>query len=364
MYDLTKHYNYNRKEILSKINTVLKKGKLELGPEVNKFEKNFSKYCNVKYSVGVSSGSMGLVIALRCINLDKNDEVITVANSDIPTSHAITINGAKIKWVDIEETTLNIDPKEIEKNINSKTKAILPVHLFGVPANMLEIKKIAKKYNLIIIEDACLATGAKIGSKKIGSIADLTVFSFNPGKLLDGIGPGGMITTNNKKFYKKLIQLRDYGRGNTKKPKEGFAKIIGFNSKLSNVNASILNLRLKKLKTYIKKREENVKFYKQYLNLDTNEFQNYYQKTKPVWRNFTIKINNRNLVYNFLRKKGIDVFKGYHPPNHLDKCYKNLPKVQLPITEKTSKQILNLPCHPYMSKKEIIKISNYINQFM
>jgi len=364
MYDLKKHYNADRNEILKNIDKTLSSGRLVLGPELDLFEKNFSRFCDAKYSVGVSSGSMGLIIALKCIDLKKNDEVITVANSDIPTSHAITINGAKIKWVDIEESTLTIDPKEIEKNITSNTKVILPVHLFGVPANMLEIKKIAKKYNLKIIEDACLATGAKIGSKKIGSIGDLTVFSFNPGKILDGIGPGGIITTNSKKFYNKLIKLRDYGKGNVSRIKDGFSKIIGFNSKLSNVNATILNLRLKKIRAYIKKREENVKLYKQYLNLDVNNFQNYYKKSQPVWRNFTIKIDNRNLVYNFLKKKGIDTFKGYYPPNHLDKCYKDLPRVQLPITEKTSKQILNLPCHPYMNKNEIIKISKYINQLI
>ena len=151
MYDLKKHFLADKKTILSKIEKVLSKGILEMGEEVEKFEENFKQYCNVQYCVTVSSGSMGLLLALKSLDLKKNDEVITVSNSDIPTSHAITLIGAKIKWVDINENTLNIDENKIEKNITKNTKAILPVHLFGNPCNMAKIISIAKKYKLKII---------------------------------------------------------------------------------------------------------------------------------------------------------------------------------------------------------------------
>ena len=366
MYDLKKHYLVDKNLILKCIDRTLLSGELELGPEMKNFEKNFSKFCNSKYSISVSSGSMGLLIALKCLNLKKNDEVITVANSDIPTSHAITLAGAKIKWVDIEATSLNINPKEIEKNINSRTKVILPVHLFGIPANMKEIKKIASKYKLKIIEDACLATGAKFGKEKIGSIGDLTVFSFNPGKILDGIGPGGMITTNNKNFYLKILKLRNYGRGKGSFVNPIYSEIIGFNAKLSSVNAAVLNIRLKKLNSYIKKRRSNAKLYKELLTSKKITFQKPYNNSFPVWRNFTIRVKNRNCIYNSLRKKGFKVYKGYIPPNHLDICYKNKTQklIKLPITEKISKEIINLPCHPYITKKEITNISSHINNLL
>ena len=251
MYDLKKHFLADKKIILSKIENVLSKGVLEMGEEVEKFEENFKKYCNVKYCVTVSSGSMGLLLALKTLDLKKNDEVITVSNSDIPTSHAITLVGAKIKWVDINEDSLNIDENKIEKNITKNTRAILPVHLFGNPCNISKISSIAKKHKLKIIEDACLATGAEYKNKKIGSLSDLTVFSTNPGKILDGIGPGGIITTNSKNLYLQLLQLRDYGR--KERPKKWPVKsyTIGYNSKLSTISAAILNIRLEKLDEYI-----------------------------------------------------------------------------------------------------------------
>ena len=154
MYDLNKHYQSNKKEILQSIDKILNNGVLEMGEEVEKFEENFSKYCGVKYSVTVSSGSMGILLALKALNLKGNDEVMTVANSDIPTSHAISLVRAKIKWIDVCEDTFNIDTKLLDKSVNKKSKVILPVHLFGNPAEMSKIQLIAKKNNLLVIEDA------------------------------------------------------------------------------------------------------------------------------------------------------------------------------------------------------------------
>ena len=361
MYDLTKHFNFNKREILNKIEKVLNKGVLELGEEVDKFEKNFSKYCGSKYCVTVSSGSMGLLLALKTLNLKKKDEVITVANSDIPTSHAITLTGAKIRWVDVKENTFNIDPDEIIKNINKNTKVILPVHLFGNPAEMSKIKFIAKKHNLLVVEDACLATGAQYKKKKIGSIGDITVFSTNPGKILDGIGPGGIITTNSKKIFNSLRQLRDYGR--SKRPGKWSVKseVIGYNSKLSTLNAAILNIRLKYLDFYVSRRNKNAEIYKNLLDSKNIKFQEILNDTVSAWRNFPILVKKRNFIYNKLYKKKLNIKLNYLPPNHKDICYSSLKKKpNLPITDKVCSQIINLPCHPYLTNKEIIKISKYI----
>ena len=361
MYDLKKHFLADKKIILSKIENVLSKGVLEMGEEVEKFEENFKKYCKVKYCVTVSSGSMGLLLALKALDLKKNDEVITVSNSDIPTSHAITLVGAKIKWVDINENSLNIDEKKIEKNITKNTKAILPVHLFGNPCNMSRILSIAKKYKLMIIEDACLATGAEYKNKKIGSLSDLTIFSTNPGKILDGIGPGGIVTTNNKNLYLKLLQLRDYGR--KERPKKWPVKsyTIGYNSKLSTISAAILNIRLIKLDEYVQIRNRNAELYKKFLSSKKIKFQDTLLEAKSTWRNFPIRIKNRNKVYDKLNSINPYVKLNYLPPNHKDACYNNFKhNFDLRVTEKVNNEILNLPCHQYMTKKEIELLSNQV----
>ena len=332
-----------------------------MGEEVEKFEENFSKYCGVKYSVTASSGSMGLLMALKALNLKENDEVITVANSDIPTSHAISLVRAKIKWIDVCEDTFNIDTKLLDKSVNKKSKVILPVHLFGNPAEMSKIQLIAKKNNLLVIEDACLATGAEYNKKKIGSLSDLCVFSTNPGKVLDGIGPGGIITTNNKKLFITLKKLRDYGRRSRPSKWPVKSDLIGYNSKMSSINAAVLNIRLRYLDMYIEKRNQNALMYMDLLDSKKIKFQKVLYNSKSAWRTFTIRVRNRNQIYSELYDKNFKVALGYLPINYKDVCYKKLgKKLNLKNTEKISTEIINLPCHPYISKKEIVQISKNI----
>ena len=361
MYDLKKHYLSNKKEIITTINKVLNSGTLEMGDEVDKFEENFSKFCGANYCVTVSSGSMGLLIALKALNINNDDEVITVANSDIPTSHAISLVGANIKWAEVCEETFNLNTKNLISYINKNTKAILPVHLYGNPADILKINLIAKKFNISVIEDACLATGAEFGNKKIGCFSDMTVFSTNPGKVLDGIGPGGIITTNKKKLYLTLKKLRDYGRKDRPAKWPVKSHIIGYNSKMSAINAAILNIRLRYLEDYIAKRNENASLYKCLLDSKKIKFQSVLHNARSAWRNFPIRVKNRNKIYSSLFDKKFKVSLGYLPINYKDICYnkiKNLPNLK--ITEKISSEIINLPCHPYMSQKEITKISKNI----
>ena len=361
MYDLKKHFFADKKEILKKIESILTNGILEMGDEVERFEEDFADYCSVKYCVTVSSGSMGLLLALKSLELKKNDEVITVANSDIPTSHAISLVGAEIKWIDINEDTLNLDEDKLEKKITKKTKAIMPVHLFGNPCNMSKILSIAKKYKLKVIEDACLATGAEYKNKKVGSLGDLTVFSTNPGKILDGIGPGGIITTNNKNLFLKLKQLRDYGRKERPGKWPVKSHIVGFNSKLSTINAGILNIRLKDLDHYVQKRNKNAEIYKHFLLSDKIKFQKVLAKTKSAWRNFPIRVQNRNKIFDAVYSKNNSIKLNYLPPNHRDVCYKKKLDINyLRATDKVSSEIINLPCHQYMSEKEIINICEII----
>ena len=233
--------------------------------------------------------------------------------------------------------------------------------MFGNPAEMSKIQLIAKKNNLLVIEDACLATGAEYNKKKIGSLSDLCVFSTNPGKVLDGIGPGGIITTNNKKLFITLKKLRDYGRRSRPSKWPVKSDLIGYNSKMSSINAAILNIRLKYLDSYIEKRNQNALMYMDLLDSKKIKFQKVLENSKSAWRNFTIRVKNRNQIYSELYDKNFKVALGYLPINYKDVCYKKLGKnINLKTTEIISSEIINLPCHPYISKKEIVQISKNI----
>ena len=206
-----------------------------------------------------------------------------------------------------------------------------------------------------------MATGAEYKNKKIGSLSDLTVFSTNPGKILDGIGPGGIITTNSKNLYLQLLQLRDYGR--KERPKKWPVKsyTIGYNSKLSTISAAILNIRLEKLDEYIQIRNYNAELYKEILFSKKIKFQKTLKEAKSSWRNFPIRIKNRNKIYDKLNSINSLVKLNYLPPNHQDECYKNFKhNFDLKITEKVNSEILNLPCHQYMTKNEIETLSNHL----
>ena len=220
---------------------------------------------------------------------------------------------------------------------------------------------IAKENNLLVIEDACLATGAEYNKKKIGSLSDLCVFSTNPGKVLDGIGSGGVITTNNKKLFITLKKLRDYGRRSRPSKWPVKSDLIGYNSKMSSINAAILNIRLRYLDMYIEKRNHNALMYMNLLDSKKIKFQKVLDNSKSAWRNFTIRVKNRNKIYSELYDKNFKVALGYLPINYKDVCYKKLGKnFNLKTTKMISSEIINLPCHQYMTKKEIAQISKNI----
>ena len=256
-WDYLREYRKLKREILNSVNKVFESGTLLFGQELKKFEKNFCKFNNSKYGIGVGSGTDALFIALKVLNIGKGDEVITVSNTAIPTVAAIKNTGAEVKFVDIGKDYL-VDVKKIKQAINSKTKAIIPVHLFGQTCNMNEIISISKKYNLKIIEDCAQACGAMYKGQKAGSIGDIGCYSFYPTKILGAYGDGGFLTTNSKKIYEKMHRFRFYGIDTLNKNKKWSNKYYsidhGTNSRLDEVQASILNLKLKYINFFIKRR--------------------------------------------------------------------------------------------------------------
>lgn len=359
--DLKEQYLEIKDDLTEKLNALMLKGDFILGREVKLFEEEFAKFCKTKYAVGVNSGTDALFISLKCLNIGVGDEVIVPAFTFVATSFAVTYVGAKPVFVDIAEDTCNIDVLKIETAITKRTKAIIPVHLFGLCANMPEILEIAKKYNLHVIEDACQAHGAKIGKKKAGSIGDIGCFSFYPTKNLSAFGDAGAITTNNRKLYEKLLQLRDCGRPLNNK--RYLHNIIGYNSRLDNIQAAILRLKLKHINKWNERRIDNAKIYSQNLkSTDGIIIPKIPENFKHVFHIYSIRAKKRNKLIGILTKNKIPYTISYPLPLHLQKAnlYLGYQRGDFPIAEKVSKEILGLPIHPYLKKANIERIYRII----
>ncbi len=258
--DLTRQYRSIKDEVNAGARQVMEDCRFILGENVENFEREFASFCETEYAVGVANGTDALCLALLACGIGKGDEVITVPNTFIATTEAISQTGAKIVFVDIDPQTYNIDVSQIEEKVNRRTKAILPVHLFGQPADMNPIMKIARKYNLKVIEDACQAHGAEYKGKKVGSIGDAGCFSFYPSKNLAAFGDGGMVVSNGNEIAQKIKMLRDHGQ-----IKKYEHLVEGHNSRLDEIQAAILRVKLKRLDEWNKLRRKNASIYNELL---------------------------------------------------------------------------------------------------
>ncbi len=358
--NLAKQNTLLKKEILSAISEVLENGQFILGEKVEDFENSFAKLCGTKYALGVGTGTDALVLALRALNIGPGDEVITVANSFVSTASCIILSGAKPIFVDVGED-YNINPALIEKVINTHTKAILPVHLTGRPADMEAILKIAKAQNLMVIEDCAQAVCAEYKNKSVGSFGQLGCFSLHPLKNLNACGDGGVITMNDDMLYRKIQILRNNGFSS-----RNDCDVWSNNSRLDTVQAALLLVKLKYLKEWTDKRRANALFYQQHLsNLTQVKVPIEQPYEKSVYHTFVIRAENREKLIEHLEKKGIGTKIHYPIPIHLQPAAKELgyKPGSLPVTEKQSKQILSLPIYPGLTAKELKHIVNCICDF-
>jgi len=351
-------YKIEKKRILDLVDKVFKSGTLLLGNELKKFEKNYCKFNESKFGLGVANGTDALFIALKSLNIGKNDEVITVSNTAIPTVAAIINAGAKVKFADIGKDFL-IDTNKIENLINKKTKAIIPVHLFGQMCEMDTIIKIAKKYKLKVIEDCAQSTGATYKGKKAGTLGDVGCHSFYPTKILGAYGDGGFLTTNNKKLFEKMHRFRFYGidtLGINKKWKNKYYSIDqGINSRLSEIQSSILNLKLNNLSKSIKRRREIAKKYFEGLKNTCLELPLVNNDNYHVYHIFEVAHPKRDLIIKKMKSKKINLGIHYKYPIHRMSGYKNFnnKKNALKETEKKSDKIFSLPIYPLLKNNEI-----------
>jgi aminotransferase EvaB len=362
-----KEYKKEKKIILNLVDKVFRSGTLLLGKELNKFEKNYCKFNKSKFGLGVANGTDALFIALKSLGIGKDDEVITVSNTAIPTVAAIVNTDAVVKFADIGKDFL-IDTSKITNLINKKTKAIIVVHLFGQMCEMDTIMKIAKKNKLRVIEDCAQATGATYRGKKAGTIGDVGCHSFYPTKILGAYGDGGFLTTNNKSLFEKMHRYRFYGidtLGVNKKWKNKYYSIDkGMNSRLSEVQSIILNLKLTKISSSINRRREIAKKYYDGLKDSSLELPITNKGNFHVFHIFEVAHPKRDLIIRKMKNKKINLGIHYQYPIHTMSGYKEFrtKKNLLKETEKKSKKIFSLPIYPSLNNNEIdIIIKNLIN---
>ena len=356
-----KEFKILKKELNYKFNKIGSQGQYVLGKELKIFEDNVKKYLKVKHVLGVGNWTEGTVMVLKALGYNQNDEVITVSNSFIATCGAIAYAGMKPRLADIGED-LNINCKKIEKLINKKTKAIMPVHLSGIPADLEILKKICKNNKIHLIEDAAHAFGTKYKNKFIGTIGDVGIFSLHPRKSFHILGDGGLIVTNNTKLYKKILLMRNHGLKNREE-----SLIWGTNSRLDNLQAGFGNIMLKKINSWNKKQLNVANYYTKHLKdiLKTPIYN--LKKSNPSFHQYIIRTKNRNELQKYLKKNGVDTAIHYPIPIHKQIAFKKqFGSITLPLTEKYSKEILSLPINSQITKSEvnfvIKKIKNFFNK--
>lgn len=365
-----KYIPYGRQSIdrddIREVVKVLKSDWITQGPKVQEFESALAKYCGAKYAVAVSSGTAALHIACLAAGIRQLDEVITSPITFVASANCILYCGGKPVFADVQEDTINIDPQEVKKKITKKTKAIIPVHFAGHPCDMKEIATIVKKHNLIIIEDACHALGAKYQDKKIGACeySDMVVFSFHPVKHIT-TGEGGAILTNNKKVYEKLKALRTHGIYKHKKiSQKGLwyyeMRDPGFNYRITDFQCALGLSQLRKLDKFLQRRKEIVAFYNQkFHNNNFFDLPNERENTRSSWHLYPIRLKNgykskRKLIFELLRKNGVGV-QVHYIPVYLHPYYQRLgyKKGLCPCAEDFYEREISLPLYPLLKKSQL-----------
>ena len=348
--DSKRQYAAIQNEVEKEVIDVMRSGSYILGKHNKAFEQEMADFIGVGYSVALNSGTDALHLALRALDIGPGDEVITVAFTFVATTEAIGIVGAKPVFVDIDPDTFNMDADLIEEKITPKTKAILPVHLYGQPCDMDKIMTIAKKHNLHVIEDCCQAIGAEFKGKKVGSFGDIGCFSFYPTKNLGTMGDGGLAVTNSEALKNRMVALRNHGGA-----VRYYHDEIGVNSRLDEIQAAILRVKLPYINDWNKARRAHAAFYNELFkdakNIETpKEIDNVY----AVYHQYTIKVPNRDEVHKMLQEAGIGAMIYYPVPLHLQKVhsYLGLKEGLLPHTERDTKMVMSLPMFAEITEEE------------
>jgi len=346
--DLKAQYEPIRGEIADAIQQVLDRTAFAGGPFVAQFEKEFAAFCGTQLAAGVGSGTEALWLALLALGVGPGDEVITVADTFIATAEAISYCGAKPVFVDVEPVAYNMDPSKLEAAITKKTKAVIPVHLFGQMADMDPILAIARKHKLFVVEDASQAHGAEYKGKKAGSMGDLGCFSFYPGKNLGAYGEGGAVVTGNPEFDRKVRMLRDHGQET-----KYYHGMIGWNARMDGIQGAVLSVKLKYLPAWNEGRRRNAKIYDELLKGVTGvSAPKEASYAKHVYHIYAIRVKDRDDVITALAAKDIHCGIHYPIPLHLQEAYESLGyrAGSFPVAEKAAAEFVSLPMYPELAQ--------------
>lgn len=356
--DLHKINERYRSEIDSRIKQVLDSGWYLLGNQDKEFEMNFARYCGVKHCIGCANGLDALNLIIRAYGFGAGDEIIVPANTYIASILAISENGCTPVLVEPDINTYNINPDLIEEKITDKTKAIMVVHLYGQAVQMEKIWALAKKYDLKVIEDSAQAHGSIYQGKRVGNLGDASGFSFYPGKNLGCMGDGGAVTTNDDDLAKKIRAIANYGSDYK------YHHIYkGVNSRLDEIQAAILDVKLPHLDSDNTRRREIAKYYRENIKNPKIVLPKTYDEKAHVWHVFVVRCNNRDALQKHLEDNGIQTNIHYPTAPHKQECYGEYAHLSLPITEKIHKEVMSLPISPVMTDEEMKKVVEVVNAF-
>jgi dTDP-4-amino-4,6-dideoxygalactose transaminase len=358
MVDLQRQYQQLKPDIDAAVQDVLNQSQFILGPNVTALEGEIAAYSGSAFAIGVASGTDALLLALRACGIGPGDEVITTPFTFIATAEVIALLGAVPVFVDIEPDTFNIDPEKIEQKITAKTRAIIPVHLFGHPAAMTAILGLAEKYKIKIIEDCAQAFGAEHHGKKVGALGDCGCFSFFPSKNLAGYGDGGMIVTNDEDVAKKIRMLRNHGS-----TVRYYHSLIGYNSRLDEIQAAIIRVKFKHIDSFNTSRHANAEIYRTLLHLSGMTLPMERLGCRHVYHQFTIRSARRDRIMAVLQENGIASAVYYPVPLHRQEAFAggDASRERLACAEDCAGEVLSLPMFPELSQDEIRIICDVVN---
>jgi dTDP-4-amino-4,6-dideoxygalactose transaminase len=360
LLDLKAQYATIKDEIMQAISEVCESQYFALGPAVEEFEKQIAAYCKSKYAIGVSSGTDALLVSLMALDIKSGDEVITTPFTFFSTAGSVARLGAKPIFVDVDPDSYNIDPSGIEEKITEKTQAIIPVHLFGQAAQIKAITEIAKRYNLVVIEDAAQAIGASQNGVMCGNLGDCGCFSFYPTKNLGGFGDGGLVTTNDDELMEKIRILRDHGQN----PKY-FYRMIGGNFRLDAIQGAVLSVKLKYLDRWNEIRRRKAALYDSILADSPVNVPKIDNNNVSIYHQYTITVPERDKLQKFLAENEIGSAIFYPKPLHLQECFSELgyKPGDLPVAERLCDEVLSLPVYPELSTGQIEFVAKTILKF-
>jgi len=361
--DLKREYKQHKTEIDAALRSVFENGKFILGPHTEAFEKEFAVYHKVKFAIGVNSCTDAIFLSLKALGVGLGDEVLTVSHTAAPTIAAVIMAGAKPVYVDILPEDMTMDPVDAERKITRKTKALLPVHIYGYPCRMDSICALAERKGLLLIEDAAQACGASFNGKKTGTFGHAGCFSFYPTKNLGSYGDGGMIVTDDKKTAGKIVSLRQYGfKPDKKNPAREFVS-FGVNSRLSEMQAAVLRIKLKYLDKSNQMRSRMASLYMNLMDCMPLEMPVSDKPSAHVYHLFVIRSKQRDRLKAYLHSKNIQTMIHYEYSLHKDKFYASYPQRRLCVTERVKKEILSLPLYTGITPPEIERVAGAIRGF-